>query len=176
MEMLSKEDNKNRQSEARSVRVGLGFDSHRFSHDRKLMLCGVEIPDYPGLAGHSDADCALHAVIDALLGALALPDIGEMFPSSDPQWKGAASRLLLQTVMKMIVERHPGFELVNLDLTLITEAPRIAPLKEAMIRSLSEMLGVPGDRISVKGKTNEGMGWIGAKEGMAALCVLSARI
>ena len=157
-------------------RVGLGFYSHRFSHDRRLILCGVEIPDTPGLAGHSDADLALHAVIDALLGALALPDIGELFPPTDPKWKDASSRLLLQSALQFARERFPHLELQNVDLTLITEAPRIAPLKEAMIRSLSEMLDLPADRISVKGKTNEGMGWIGTKEGMAALCVLSARI
>jgi 2-C-methyl-D-erythritol 2,4-cyclodiphosphate synthase len=174
MEHAEKQKQKDK-AVAQGVRIGLGFDSHRFSHDRKLNLCGVEIPDHPGLAGHSDADCALHAVIDALLGALALPDIGELFPSTDPKWKGVSSRLLLQTVLTLVLERFPDFELINLDVTLITESPRIAPHKEAMIRSLSELLGVPKERISVKGKTNEGMGWIGKKEGMAALCALSAR-
>ena len=157
-------------------RVGLGFDSHRFSHDRKLHLCGIEIADHPGLAGHSDADVALHALIDALAGALALPDIGELFPPTDPKWKDISSRLLLQTVLGLILERFPGFELINLDMTLITEAPKILPLKERMIASLTELLGIPKERISIKGKTNEGMGWIGKKEGMAALCVLSVRI
>jgi len=175
--MTSKSDNaKQKMDTGGDCRVGFGFDSHRFSHDRKLHLCGLEIPDHPGLAGHSDADCALHAVIDALLGALALPDIGELFPSTDPKWKGVPSRLLVQTVLGLVLQRFPDFELVNLDLTLITESPRIAPHKEAMIASLSELLGVPRERISVKGKTNEGMGWIGKKEGMAALCALSARI
>ena len=159
-----------------SPRVGLGYDSHRFDHGRKLMLCGVEVPNHPGLAGHSDADCALHALTDALLGAAGMPDIGELFPPSDPQYRGADSSGLLKTALGCIREKHPAYRVMNIDLVIIAETPRVAPLKPAMRRRLAELLGIDEGAVSLKGKTNEGMGWVGNAEGIAAWCVVLAAL
>jgi 2-C-methyl-D-erythritol 2,4-cyclodiphosphate synthase len=152
-----------------SMRIGFGYDSHRFDEARPLVLGGIRIPDHPGLLGHSDGDAIAHAVTDALLGAAALGDIGRHFPPSDPQWKDADSMELLARAVELIGESD--FRVCNLDVTVITEQPKIAPNAPEMVARLSEVLGTAHDAISVKGKTNEGMGWIGSGEGMAVHAV-----
>jgi 2-C-methyl-D-erythritol 2,4-cyclodiphosphate synthase len=147
------------------VSVGIGYDSHRFGADRPLILGGVEIPYRRGLVGHSDADVLTHAVIDALLGAAGLGDIGEVFPDDDPQWEGADSIGLLSTVVGML--RGP---IVNIDATVVCEEPRLGPHRSAIV---SQLTNVTSARVSVKATTNEGMGWIGRGEGIAALAVAS---
>ena len=152
-----------------SMRIGFGYDSHRFDEARPLVLGGVRIPDYPGLRGHSDGDAVAHAVTDALLGAAALGDIGRHFPPSESQWKDADSMDLLARAVELIGESD--LRVCNIDVTVITEQPEIAPNAQEMVAQLSEVLGTPPDAISVKGKTNEGMGWIGSGEGMAVHAV-----
>lgn len=152
------------------ARIGMGYDSHRFVEGRDLVLGGVRIPHTLGLAGHSDADAALHAIIDALLGAAGLGDIGEHFPDSDPRWLGADSAKLLQHVMGLIARQslHVG----NCDLTLITELPKLGPHKAAIRQRVAQLLDVSDDQVNVKAKTNEHMGWIGRGEGLAAIAVV----
>jgi 2-C-methyl-D-erythritol 2,4-cyclodiphosphate synthase len=152
-----------------TIRTGIGYDVHRFVADRPLVLGGVKIPHPLGLAGHSDADVLLHAIADALLGAAALGDIGRHFPPSDPRWKDADSRGLLAQVGALIA--NAGFRVVNLDATVIAEAPRISPHVEAMRASIGRCLGLPVDAISIKATTNEGMGFVGRGEGIAALAI-----
>jgi len=147
-------------------RVGIGFDSHRFTEGRPLVLGGVAIPFERGLAGHSDADAAAHALIDALLGAAGAGDIGRLFPDDDEAFRGAAGMDLLRKAMEEV--RRRGYRVGNADLVVIAEAPRIAPHAEAMRAALAEAIGAPPERISIKGKTAEGMGSIGAGEGIAA--------
>ena len=151
------------------MRIGIGYDSHRFADGRKLILGGVDIPHELGLAGHSDADAVAHAVTDALLGAAALGDIGTHFPPSDPQWKDANSLNLLQRATALLEER--GYQVVNIDVSVICESPRIGPHVIAMRESLAKAVGIGSKHVSVKGKTNEGMGWIGRNEGIAAIAV-----
>ena len=152
-----------------SMRIGFGYDSHRFVEARPLVLGGVRIPDHPGLRGHSDGDAIAHAVTDALLGAVALGDIGRHFPPSEARWKDADSMELLALAVDLIGESN--FQVSNLDVTVITEHPKIALYAEEMVARLSKVLGTAPDAISVKGKTNEGMGWIGSGEGMAVHAV-----
>jgi len=152
-----------------SMRIGFGYDSHRFDEARPLVLGGVRIPNHPGLLGHSDGDAVAHAVTDALLGAAALGDIGRHFPPSDPQWKGVDSMKLLGRVVELVGESD--LRVCNLDVTVITEQPKIAPHAPEMVARLAEVLGTTLEGISVKGKTNEGMGWIGSGEGMAVHAV-----
>ena len=152
-----------------SMRIGFGYDSHRFDEARPLVLGGVRIPGHPGLLGHSDGDAIAHAVTDALLGAAALGDIGRHFPPSESQWKDADSMELLARAVELI--RESDLRVSNLDVTVITEQPKIAPNAGEMVARLSEVLGTAPEGISVKGKTNEGMGWIGAGEGMAVHAV-----
>ena len=152
-----------------SMRIGFGYDSHRFDEARPLILGGVLIPDHPGLLGHSDGDAIAHSVTDALLGAAALGDIGRHFPPSEPPWKDVDSMELLARVVELIGES--GLRVCNVDVTVITEEPKIAPNVQAMVARLSEVLRTAPDAISVKGKTNEGMGWIGSGEGMAVHAV-----
>ena len=155
------------------IRIGLGYDVHRLAPERKLMLCGVEI-DYPfGLVGHSDADVALHAVTDAVLGALSLGDIGQWFPDTDPAFAGADSRSLLWTVMQS--PQLAGWEVGNLDLVIVAQRPKILPYVPAMRESMAVLLGVAPDRVSVKGKTTEKLGFIGRSEGIAAEAVVLMR-
>ena len=149
------------------MRVGIGYDSHRFAPGRKLILGGVQIPHSAGLAGHSDADAVAHALTDALLGAAGLGDIGRMFPDSDPTWKNANSIDLLNKAFLKVVEA--GFQLVHADVTVIVEKPKLAPHLAAMEAKLAKALLV--ERVSVKAKTNEGMGWIGQGEGIAVFAV-----
>ena len=149
------------------MRVGQGFDIHRFADDdRPLVLAGVHIPGEPGLHGHSDADAIAHAVSDALLGAAGLGDIGEHFPDSDPQWKGADSmQILCQVVGKV---RAAGWRVENVDVNVICERPKIAPHRAAMQANLAAAVGAP---VSVKGRRAEGLGSIGRVEGIACMAV-----
>jgi 2-C-methyl-D-erythritol 2,4-cyclodiphosphate synthase len=153
-----------------SVRAGIGYDSHRFAEGRPLILGGVEIEGAErGLTGHSDADVLTHAVMDALLGAAALGDIGDHFPDSDERWRDADSIALLSEVCKLV--RGEGFEIANVDATVVCEAPRLGPWREPMRARLAEGAGLESGAISVKFTTNEGMGFVGRGEGIAALAV-----
>jgi 2-C-methyl-D-erythritol 2,4-cyclodiphosphate synthase len=151
------------------MRIGHGYDSHRFAEGRKLILGGVDIPHERGLDGHSDADAVAHAVTDALLGAAGLGDIGRHFPPSDAEWKDADSLQLLARVVRLLEGRN--YQVVNVDVTVVCEAPKIGPHAEAMQGKLAGVLGIAPDHISIKGKSNEGMGWIGRGEGIAAFAV-----
>ena len=151
------------------MRVGTGYDSHRFDPDRKLKLGGVEIPGFPGLAGHSDGDAVAHAVTDALLGAAAEGDIGSHFPPGDPRWRDADSMDLLARVVALLRQRL--LRVINVDVTVICETPRIGPHAGRMRARIGQTLGTGSEAVSIKGKTNEGMGWIGAGEGIAVHAV-----
>ena len=151
-------------------RIGHGFDVHRLVPERKLILCGVQIPCEVGLLGHSDADVALHALMDALLGAAALGDIGGLFPDSDAAYKGIDSGILLKRVLE-----HPGmaeYELGNCDLTIVAQKPRLAPYIDEMRRKIAALFEVDIARISVKATTTEKLGYTGRGEGIAAHCVV----
>jgi len=150
-------------------RMGLGFDVHPFQPDRALVLGGVKISDHDGLAGHSDADALIHAVCDALLGAAGLDDIGHQFPDTDAQYKDVRSTLLLQQVVELLSES--GFCPVNVDVTVIAQAPKLAPHFPAMKTILSPILGLSCDRIGLKATTNEGLRSWGHNEGIAAMAV-----
>jgi 2-C-methyl-D-erythritol 4-phosphate cytidylyltransferase/2-C-methyl-D-erythritol 2,4-cyclodiphosphate synthase len=152
--------------ERMDIRVGNGFDVHRFTDGDAVVLCGVRVPHGRGLDGHSDADVGMHALTDAIYGALADGDIGRHFPPSDAQWKGADSAIFLEHAMARA--RARGFDLANADVTLVCERPRIGPHAEAMCRRLAEILEVAPDRISVKATTSEGLGFTGREEGIAA--------
>ena len=151
------------------MRIGFGYDSHRFAEGRPLVLGGVDIPGAAGLAGHSDADVLLHAVIDALLGAAALGDIGSHFPDTDPKWKGADSAKLLEAVMEEVAAA--GYRVVNVDATVICERPKLLPHVPAIRARIAELLRIAVSNVSVKGKTNEGMDAVGRGEGIAVHCV-----
>jgi len=151
------------------VRVGIGYDSHRFADGRKLILGGVEIPHPQGLAGHSDADAVAHALTDALLGAAGLGDLGRMFPNTDPRWKNADSLQLLNQAFLKVVEA--GHQFVHADITIIAERPKLGPHVDQMEEKLAEALLSAPAHVSVKAKTNEGMGWIGKGEGIAVIAV-----
>jgi len=151
------------------IRVGIGYDSHRFEDGRPLVLGGIRIPHPRGLAGHSDADAVAHALIDAILGAAAAGDIGQHFPDTDPKWKGADSMALLRSAHQLVRER--GYAVAQADLTIITEQPQLGPHLAAMAAKLAERLGVPAGSVSLKAKTNEGMGFIGRGEGIAVIAV-----
>jgi 2-C-methyl-D-erythritol 2,4-cyclodiphosphate synthase len=158
------------------IRVGLGYDSHRFAEDdRKLVLGGVEFPGERGLKGHSDADVLIHAIIDALLGAAALGDIGSHFPDTDEKWRGADSARLLSAVVAEV--RAAGYEIGNIDATVICERPRIGGRIREIRERLAGIMGIRVDAVSVKGKTNERMDDIGAGVGIAvhAVCLVEAR-
>lgn len=148
-------------------RMGQGYDVHRLVEGRRLVLGGVEIPYEKGLLGHSDADVLLHALMDALLGAAALGDIGHLFPDSDPAYAGADSRALLREVVCRL--ETAGWTVGNVDVTLIAQRPRIAPYIPAMRRNIAQDLGIDLDRVNVKATTEEGLGFTGSGEGMAAL-------
>ena len=157
------------------IRVGSGFDVHRFDIDRSVdegaMLCGIHIPNTHPLKGHSDADVALHALVDAMLGAISAGDIGDHFPPTNPKWKGANSDIFVQEALRLIDEKNG--QILNIDLTLICETPKISPYKNAMRRRLSEMCNITEDRINVKATTTEGLGFTGRKEGIAASAQIS---
>jgi len=156
------------------VVVGQGFDVHQFEAGDHVWLCGVKVPHSHGLEGHSDADAGLHALTDALLGAIGAGDIGVHFPPSDPQWKGAASDRFLAHAAKLVVEA--GGRILNVDVTFICERPKIGPHRPAMVARLSEILGLPPQRISIKATTTEGLGFTGRREGLAAQAIASLRL
>jgi len=151
------------------MRIGIGYDIHRLIEGRDLVLGGVRIPHSKGLWGHSDADVAIHAVCDALLGAAGLGDIGHFFPDGDPRYEGVSSLVLLREVGEMIARQ--GFRTGNVDIALIAEQPRIAPHIPEMKARMAEALGVTPDRIHIKATTNEGLGAIGREEGIACYAV-----
>jgi len=153
------------------LRTGIGYDIHRLVEGRRLVLGGVEIPYIMGLLGHSDGDALLHAVSDAILGALSAGDIGEHFPDSDPQFHGVDSARLLEKVRSIMEER--GFSINNLDTIIYAEQPKFLPFKKQIQGSLSHILGIGPERVSVKAKTNEGLGEIGAGEAIACHAVVT---
>jgi 2-C-methyl-D-erythritol 2,4-cyclodiphosphate synthase len=152
-----------------ATRVGIGYDSHRFAPGRPLILGGVTIPHPVGLTGHSDADAVAHALTDAILGAAACGSIGGLFPDSDPRWKGADSMVLLHEAYAVV--KRKGFAFVQGDITVIAEAPKVGPHAAAIAARLAEILEVSPDDIGIKGKTNEGMGFVGRGEGIAVIAV-----
>lgn len=158
-------------AESMETRTGQGFDVHAFGPGEAVILCGVPVPHTKGLSGHSDADVALHTVTDALFGALGAGDIGMHFPPSDPQWKGAPSRIFLEKAVDMVAAR--GGRIINVDLTIIGEEPKIGPHRDRLEASLAELLRVPKARVCVKATTTERLGFPGRKEGLAALAVCS---
>ena len=151
-------------------RSGIGTDIHRIVEGRKLMLCGVYVPYPAGLAGHSDGDVALHAVIDALLGASAMGDIGTLFPDTQPRWKDADSKELLYIVKEKLEEKH--WEVVNIDLIIHAEQPNLEPVKGQMKRCVAGLLGIDFTAVNVKAKTNEQLGDVGTGEAMAATAIV----
>ncbi len=151
-------------------RTGIGTDIHRIVEGRKLMLCGVYVPYPAGLAGHSDGDVALHAVIDALLGASGMGDIGTLFPDTQPRWKDADSKELLYIVKERLEEKH--WEVVNIDLIIHAEQPNLEPVKGQMKRCVAGLLGIDFTAVNVKAKTNEQLGDVGTGEAMAATAIV----
>jgi len=156
------------------TRIGIGYDVHKFTDGDHVIICGVDIPHSHSLEGHSDADVGLHAMTDAILGAVGAGDIGTYFPPNDPQWKGAASDIFLRHAVEKV--RDMGGALQNLDITIICEAPKIVPNREAMTKRVAEITGLSSDRINIKGKTTEKLGFTGRREGIAAEAVASVRL
>lgn len=153
-----------------TIRIGHGYDVHRLTPNRKLILGGVEVPFDRGLLGHSDADVLTHALMDALLGAAALGDIGKLFPDNDPAYAGISSLMLLDRVMARL--RDAGYCVGNVDATILAQQPKLAPFLPRMKQSLAQHLGVPPDQVNVKATTEEGLGFTGTGEGMAAHAVV----
>ena len=151
------------------MRVGTGYDVHRLTEGRKLILGGVEIPFEKGLLGHSDADVAVHAIMDALLGAAALKDIGYHFPDSDPEYSGESSMKLLARVREMLEEK--SYRIENIDATIIAQKPKLRPYLEQMEANVAAVLGLDRDQVNIKATTEEGLGFTGALEGIAAQAV-----
>jgi len=156
------------------VRAGIGYDVHALAEGRKLILGGVEIPHPKGLAGHSDADVLMHAICDAILGALGLGDIGHFFPNSDSRWKGAPSRVFLQEAARQVAAL--GGTLVNIDSTVIAQAPKILPHVPAMKRNVASALGLELGQVGIKATTNEKLGFLGREEGIAAMAIASVHL
>lgn len=152
-------------------RLGIGYDIHRLAEGRRLVMGGVEIPHARGLLGHSDADVVLHAISDALLGAAALPDIGDLFPDTDPRYKDADSRELLRTVVERV--RAAGWRANNIDVVVHAEQPKLSPHKRKMAESIAALVGLPPDAVSVKAKTNEGLGPLGQADAIACTAIAS---
>ena len=152
-----------------SLRVGTGYDSHRFDEQRELVLGGVVVPDHAGLTGHSDGDAVAHAVIDAILGAAGAGNVGSHFPPGDANWKDADSIDLLERATEILSGRD--YHVVNVDVTVVCESPKIGPHVEGMKERLADAMRIRPGQVSVKGKTNEGMGWIGSGEGLAVHAV-----
>jgi len=152
------------------TRIGLGYDIHRLVCERKLFIGGVEIPYIKGLLGHSDADVLIHAISDALLGAIAEKDIGELFLDSDPKYRGIASSELLKVVLELV--RNKGYEISNIDTVIVAEEPKFSPFKSMIQESLSRIMNIDKTRVGVKAKTNEGLGEVGGKEGIACYAIV----
>ncbi|MBN2453158.1 MAG: 2-C-methyl-D-erythritol 2,4-cyclodiphosphate synthase [Candidatus Omnitrophica bacterium] len=153
------------------TKVGIGYDIHRLVENRKLVLGGVEIPYVKGLLGYSDGDVVMHAIADAMLGALALGDIGQHFPDTDPKYKGISSGELVKKVVSII--REKGFDVGNVDTMILAEEPKVGPFRGRMLEALAGVLGIAGDRISIKATTSEGVGSIGKGEAIAAYAVVA---
>ena len=151
------------------IRTGLGYDVHRLVEDRRLILCGIDIPYEKGLLGHSDADVALHALSDALLGAAAMRDIGYHFPDTAAEYKGADSRVLLRRVVELITEKN--FTINNVDITIVAQRPKLLDFIPAMIQNIADDLGISADCVSVKATTTERLGFEGRGEGISAMAV-----
>jgi 2-C-methyl-D-erythritol 2,4-cyclodiphosphate synthase len=156
------------------VHVGIGYDVHAFAAGRRLILGGVEIPHSKGLDGHSDADVLMHALCDAILGALGEADIGHFFPNTDPRWSGAPSRVFLQEAARQVALRRG--KLVNVDSTLILQAPKVSPYIQEMKTRVAEALGIDPPRVGIKATTNERLGFIGREEGIAAMAVAGVEL
>ena len=156
------------------IRVGQGFDVHGFAPGDHVMICGIEIPHEQSLAGHSDADVGLHALTDALLGAIGAGDIGMHFPPSDPRWRGAASHQFLRHAADLV--RARGGSVAAVDVTVICERPKIGPHRARMIEQVAEILAIPADRVSVKATTTERLGFTGRGEGIAAQAIATVRL
>jgi 2-C-methyl-D-erythritol 2,4-cyclodiphosphate synthase len=156
-----------------SIRSGIGYDSHRFAAGRPLRLGGVTVPHTHGLVGHSDGDVVLHAIVDALLGAAALGDIGSYFPDDDPQWKGVDSLRFVKGAVEALA--GGGLAVNQVDVTVIAERPKLAAHIGAMRAATARALGVSMELVSIKAKTNEGMGWVGRGEGIGAIAVATVR-
>ena len=154
-----------------NFRVGFGFDVHEFAKDRKLILGGVDIPHSVGLAGHSDADAIVHAVVDALLGAAGLGDIGIHFPNTDPQYKDVDSRFFLRKIAVDLVKL--GYSVSNVDITVVAQAPRLSPYTSEMKKNIARDLEISKEQVNVKATTTESLGFIGRKEGIAVWAVVS---
>jgi 2-C-methyl-D-erythritol 2,4-cyclodiphosphate synthase len=152
------------------VRVGLGYDSHRFEKGRRLVIGGLEIPNDLGLSGHSDADILIHALCDAILGAISEGDIGRHFPDTNPSYRNISSMILLEHVVGLAAEK--GYAVKQLDATVILEKPKLSGHMPAMVRNVAVALDIPEHCVSIKAKTNEGLGWIGRGEGVAAFVVV----
>lgn len=152
------------------MRIGMGYDVHRLTEDRDLILGGVKVPFEKGLLGHSDADVLLHAIMDALLGAAALGDIGQHFPDTDPAYKGISSILLLKHVGDLL--RKNNFTIGNIDATIIAQRPKLAPYRPEMVTNIANALGISEDQVCVKATTEEGLGFTGRQEGMAAQAIV----
>ncbi|MDE2440190.1 MAG: 2-C-methyl-D-erythritol 2,4-cyclodiphosphate synthase [Betaproteobacteria bacterium] len=151
-------------------RIGQGYDVHKLVAGRRLILGGVDIPHATGLLGHSDADALLHAITDALLGAVALGDIGRHFPDTDPRYKGADSRVLLRGAVALLADK--GWRPVNIDATIIAQQPKLAPHAAAMVANVAADLGIATDAVNIKGKTNERLGYLGREEAIEAQAVV----
>jgi len=156
------------------IHVGIGYDVHRLVSGRKLILGGVDLHHSKGLEGHSDADVLIHAICDAVFGALGEGDIGQLFPNTDPRWHQAASRVFLQEAARLTLLR--GGRVVNVDSTIIAQEPKLAPHFHAMKANLSQVLEVHPARVSIKATTNEGLGFLGREEGIAALAIASLEL
>ncbi len=152
------------------MRIGVGLDAHALVQGRPLVIGGVRVPYDKGLEGHSDADVLTHAVMDALLGASGLGDIGQLFPDTDPAYKDASSIELLKEVMEKVAGK--GYRILNVDAVVVAQEPKLSPYREEMKRVLAEAMGISGGQVSIKATTTEGMGFAGRKEGMAALAVV----
>lgn len=152
------------------MRIGMGYDVHKLVDDRKLILGGVEIPYEKGLLGHSDADVLLHAIMDALLGAAALGDIGKHFPDTDPQYKGISSIKLLEHVGKLLEDNH--FEIENIDSTIICQKPKLAPYRDEMVRNIAMALNISENQVGVKATTEEGLGFTGEGLGISSHAIV----
>jgi 2-C-methyl-D-erythritol 2,4-cyclodiphosphate synthase len=157
-----------------SYRFGFGYDIHRFAPDRKFILGGVHLPSEQGLDGHSDADVLLHAICDALLGAAVLGDIGSHYPNTDPRFKDISSLTLLFMVKDLLISSH--YQIINIDSTVVLEAPKLASFIPLMRQNISKCLSLPVSRVSVKATTNEGLGPMGRGEGCAAFAVVSLKL
>jgi 2-C-methyl-D-erythritol 2,4-cyclodiphosphate synthase len=153
------------------LRSGIGYDVHQFAEGRPLILGGIEIPHSHGLLGHSDADVLLHAITDALLGAAALGDIGQHFPPSDERWRNESSLVFLRHAVRLVQEL--SFTIANIDATVIAETPKLGPFSLAIRNAIATAIGLPLDAVSLKATTNEGMGFVGRREGIAALAIAS---